>query len=111
MEREARQRNRQRDEAVKEGETVRPRKDRAAAPAYQLFHETSALISINSNDKCGPLWHRLINSRKRETHQSRNLNHSMPRACTSAKKKLVELNCALKYIYIYIHICRGVCVY
>lgn len=37
----------------KGGETVRPRKDRAAAPAYQLLHKTSALISINSNDKCG----------------------------------------------------------
>lgn len=59
-----RQRSRQRDGAVKKGETVRPRKDRAAAPAYQLFHETSALISINSNDKCGLLWQRLINSRR-----------------------------------------------
>ena len=58
----ARQRRRQRDEAVKKRETVRPRKDRAAAPAYQLFQESSAGISINSNDKCGPLWHRLINS-------------------------------------------------
>lgn len=38
----------------KGGETVRPRKDRAAAPAYQLLHKTSALISINSNDKCSP---------------------------------------------------------
>lgn len=55
---------RQGDGAVKKGETVRPRKDRAAAPAYQLLHETSAFISINSNDKCGPLWQRLINSRR-----------------------------------------------
>lgn len=60
----ARQWSRQGDGAVKKGETVRPRKDRAAAPAYQLFHETSAFISINSNDKCGPLWQRLINSRR-----------------------------------------------
>lgn len=94
----ARQRSRQRDGAVKKGETVRPRKDRAAAPAYQLFHETSALISINSNDKCGPLWQRLINSRRGETHQSKNSNHSMPRACTSVKRECVELHCVLKLL-------------
>lgn len=61
----ARQESRQRDEAVEKRETVRPRKDRAAAPAYQLFQESSARISINSNDKCGPLWQRLINSARR----------------------------------------------
>lgn len=94
----ARQRSRQRDGAVKKGETVRPRKDRAAAPAYQLFHETSALISINSNDKCGPLWQRLINSRRGETHQSKNSNHSMPQACTSVKREYVELHCVLKLL-------------
>lgn len=64
MEWGARQRSRQRDRALKKGETVRPRKDRAAALAYQLFHKTSALISINSNDKCGLLWQRLINSQR-----------------------------------------------
>lgn len=53
-----------RDGALKKEETVRPRKDRAAAPAYQLFLKTSALISINSNDKCGPLWQGLINSQR-----------------------------------------------
>ena len=58
-------------EQFKKGETVRPRKDRAAAPAYQLFHKTSVLISMNSNDKCGPLWQRLINSQRGETHQSK----------------------------------------
>lgn len=95
---EARQRSRQRDGAVKKGETVRPRKDRAAAQAYQLFHETSALISINSNDKCGPLWQRLINSRRGETHQSKNSNHSMPRAWTSVKRERVELHCVLELL-------------
>lgn len=93
----ARQRSRQRDGAVKKGETVRPRKDRAAAPAYQLFHEISALISINSNDKCGPLWQRLINSRRGETHQSKNSNHSMPQAWTSVKRERVELHCVWNY--------------
>lgn len=67
----ARQRSRQRDGAVIKGVTVRPRKDRAAAPAYHFFHETSALISINSNDKCGPLWQRLINSRRGELTRAR----------------------------------------
>lgn len=61
-------------------ETVGPRKDRAAAPAYQLFQESSAHISINSNDKCGPRWQRLINSVRGGTRQSRNSNHSMPQA-------------------------------
>lgn len=94
----ARQRSRQRDGAVKKGETVRPRKDRAAAPAYQLFHETSALININSNDKCGPLWQRLINSRRGETHQSKNSNHSMPQAWTSVKRERVEFHCVLELL-------------
>lgn len=73
----------------KKRETVRPRKDRAAAPAYQLFQESSAGISINSNDKCGPLWHRLINSARGGTRQSKNfksfnatgLNKCSERAC------------------------------
>lgn len=52
-------------------ETVGPRKDRAAAPAYQLFQESSARISINSNDKCGPLWQRLINSVRGELARAR----------------------------------------
>lgn len=67
----ARQRSRRRDEAVEKRETVGPRKDRAAAPAYQLFQESSARISINSNDKCGPLWQRLINSVRGELARAR----------------------------------------
>lgn len=96
----ARQRSRQRDGAVKKGETVRPRKDRAAAPAYQLLHKTSVLISINSNDKCGPLWQRLINSRRGETHQSKNSNHSMPQAWTSVKRERAALHCLLELIHL-----------
>lgn len=102
----ARQRSRQRDGAVKKGETVRPRKDRAAAPAYQLFHETSALISINSNDKCGPLWQRLINSRRGETHQSKNSNHSMPQAWTSVKRERVELHCVFGITTVALHVLK-----
>lgn len=55
----------------KRGRQLRPRKDRAAAPAYQLFHKSSARISINSNDKCGPLWQRLINSVRGELARAR----------------------------------------
>lgn len=93
MWRRARQRSRQRDEAVKKRETVRPRKDRTAAPAYQLFQESSAGISINSNDKCGPLWHRLINSARGGTRQSKNSNHSMPQAWTSVQRERAERYC------------------
>lgn len=80
----------------KKRETVRPRKDRAAAPAYQLFQESSAGISINSNDKCGPLWHRLINSARGGTRQSKNSNHSMPKAWTSVQRERAERYCVLE---------------
>lgn len=44
----------------------KPCKTEAASLAYQVHQDPSALISINSNDKCGRHWQRLINSQRGE---------------------------------------------
>lgn len=55
---EDKMRKREREEALYETE--------AASLAYQVRQDPSALITINSNDKCGRRWQRLINSQRGE---------------------------------------------
>lgn len=53
-------------ESVHLGMPCKACKTEAASLAYQLHQDPSALISINSNDKCGQRWQRLINSQRGE---------------------------------------------
>lgn len=60
----ARARERKRGREIGGRRSSGPQKAEAAAQAYQVHQERSELISINSNDKCGRHWQRLINSHR-----------------------------------------------